>query len=107
MKPDSIAELAACLGHLADHPEWVRKDVQAGQELAYMSGVGLGVRVMLGLANEPRGLELRRTAAVARGWSTDRHPYEQMLDRGFPADEVLSELVRLEIEFIRLAGEAS
>jgi hypothetical protein len=59
----------------------------------------------LDLANDPRWLELRRTAAITRGWKTERHPYEQMLERGFSADEVLSELARLEVEFIRLASK--
>ncbi len=107
MSADLIAELVTCRKHFADHPEWVRKDVQPGQELSYISGVGLGVRFMLNLANDPRGLELRRKAALARGWSIDRHPYEQMLECGFSADEILSELTRLEIEFIELASNAA
>jgi hypothetical protein len=105
MRSELIVELLQCLERLAEHPEWIRKEVQPGQELSYISGVGLGVRFILDLVNDPRGLEFRRTATVTRGWETDRHPYEQMLERGFSADDVLSELVRLEIEFIRLASE--
>lgn len=103
MRADAIDQLLGCLEHLANRPGMFRDVVPPRHELSYMTGVGVGVQFMLDLANDPRKLELRRTAAVTRGWTTDRHPYEQMQKRGFSADEVLSELARLEAEFIRLA----
>jgi hypothetical protein len=106
MHTDSVNELIKCLDQLAEHPGWARKFVPPGHELSYISGVGLGVRFGLDIAKHPeQERELRHKAAADLGRLLDRHPHDQMLERGFSADAVLSELAWLEVEFIRLASK--
>jgi hypothetical protein len=104
----NIDELDACLETVAKRPDRFRIIVPTGHEFAYMSGIGVGMRFLLGIANDARQEHrLREKAAVARGWRGDRHPYEQMKERDLTADEVLTELLRLEIEFISQATRYS
>jgi hypothetical protein len=109
MRAETITQLIECLEQLAKHPDRFReKVVPRGQELGYISGVGLGLRFGLGLCDDiQREHELRIVAAKARGWDADKPPYEQMLDRGLSADETLSELARLEADFLKLASKST
>lgn len=106
MTPTAKEDFVRILVHVAEHPQNYRDVIPNGHERTFFAGLDFSLRLFLGLAYDARReRELRHAAAELRGFDSSRHPVEQMLERGLLPDAVLSELSRLEIEFIQLAVE--
>jgi hypothetical protein len=107
MTLEQLEILIGFIEHISCKPSLYRlQTIPVGQELTFFNGFAASLRFALGFGGGSlRERELRHHAAQARGWAIDRHPHQQMIERGLSSDNVLSELALLEVEFMRLAAE--
>lgn len=107
MTLDQLEILIGCIEHMSGNPAPYRREtIPVGHELTFFNGFAVSLRFALGFGGGSlRERELRHHAAQARGWTIDRHPHQQMMERGLSPDKVLSELALLEVEFMRLAAK--